>query len=145
MLSEGRGKFSNTAHKGLSLTFDDVAVHLKEWIIILIAFAINWSLGNILFMTIDLFRNFKIIGFEHKAIARNVGSGLEKHDISDNEVPDADTLSGTELASNDSDGFLLNQRLKADESFILEPISHGGDGDKDNSSNDDGDTLDESS
>lgn len=145
LLSECRGKFSNTANKGLSLPFNDVAVHLKEWIIKLIVITINWSLGGDLFIAINHLTHFKIISFEYKAIARNVCSGLKKYDISDNEVPDTDTLSGTELASNDSYCFLLDQRLKTNKSFILDPISQGGDSDKDNSRYDDRESLNESS
>jgi hypothetical protein len=56
-------------------------------------------------------RNFEIICLKYEAVAWDVSSGLKKHDITNYEVPDADTLSGTELASNDSDGFLFDQGL----------------------------------
>ena len=113
MFFECRGKFSNTANKSLSLTLLDVTSHLKEWIIVLFQSMIilYWSLDDFFFYIINHLRNFEIICLKYEAVAWDVSSGLKKHDITNDEVPDADTLSGTELASNDSDGFLFDQGL----------------------------------
>lgn len=142
MLLKARGKASDNAYKGLALTLSDVAVHLEEWIAVVILFIKDWSLTHwVLSTNFIVLIDYEIICLENKAVAWDVGSGLEKHDISDNEVPDTDTLSGTELASDDSNCFLFDQRLKSNESFILEPISHRGDSNQDNSSNDNGNTF----
>jgi len=85
--------------------------------------------------------NLQILSFNDETIGRDTCTSLKKDDIADNDVPDTDSLSGTEFASNDRNCFFFDIRWQFNVFFILDVIRDGNNGDQQNGNQDDGDAF----
>ena len=137
---------SDSAHQGFALTSPDQVVGSQEWVAADVGAVVVLDSGllNAVGVSLDLgFVDLELVGFDDETVGWDSGTGIQKDDVTNHEVPDADGVSGSKLASDDGDGLILDEGLQLDESAVLDPVSERSDRDDEGGRDQDGDTLDE--